>query len=60
MVLNMKSIAEASRHTGYSTKKLSYYLNQATNPPVKCEYVNQQPSHTKSDNSSVEGSTTNG
>ena len=26
----------------------------------KCEYGNQQPSHTKSDNSSVEGSTTNG
>lgn len=58
--IKYESIAEASRHTGYSTKKLSYYLNQATNPPVKCEYVNQQPSHTKSDNSSVEGSTTNG
>lgn len=55
-----ESIAEASRSTGYSTKNLDYYLNHAVNPPIKCSYVNQQPSGTNFDNSSTEGSTTNG
>lgn len=54
------SIVEASEATGYSVKNLNYYLLHAKNPPVNCRYVNQQPSRTKSDNSSTEGSTTNG
>ena len=56
------SILEASNQLKISCGTLRKYLKG--NKPVKykniiCEYVNQQPSHTNSDKSSVEGSTTN-
>ena len=54
------SILAASKATGYSAKMLPYYALHAAHPPVKCNYVNQQPSGTNFDNSSAEGSTTNG
>lgn len=34
-----ESLIEASKHTGYSAKNISYYLTKAKNPPIKCEYV---------------------
>ena len=40
--IRYESIVEASKYTGYSTKQLSYYLTKAKNPPIKCEYANQQ------------------
>ena len=55
-----ESIVAAAKATGYSANNLHYYLNHAKYPPVKCNYVNQQPSGAKFDYSSAEGSTTNG
>ena len=55
------SKADAEKALGIKGGGLSQYLNgNRKNKKYICEYVNQQPSHTKSDNSSVEGSTTNG
>lgn len=56
------SILEASKQLKISCVTLRKYLKGYE--PVKyrkiiCEYVNQQPSHTNSDKSSMEGSTTN-
>lgn len=54
------SIKEASYKTGYSAVTIRKYLKcQDKNKKLQCEYANQQPSHTNSDKSSVEGSTTN-
>ena len=58
--IRYESIVAASRATGYNVKRLDYYLNRAKNPPVQCNYVNQQPSGANFDNSNSEGSTTNG
>lgn len=54
------SIIAAAKATGISANNISYYLRHAKNPPVKCNYVNQQPSGVNFDNSNAEGSTTNG
>lgn len=59
--IRYESIIEASRETGIPHSTLGHYLNGAKRkPPVDCKYDNQQPSRGKSDNSTPEGSTTNG
>ena len=55
------SKADAEKALGIKGGGLTPYIKgERKNKKYICEYVNQQPSHTKSDNSSVEGSTTNG
>lgn len=52
---------EAEIALGLSKGYLAPYIaGTRKNKLFICEYVNQQPSHTNSDNSSMEGSTTNG
>ena len=54
------SKAEAEKALNIKGNGLSQYLNgKRKNKKYICEYVNQQPSHTNTDKSSVEGSTTN-
>lgn len=58
------SILDASKELSISCETLRKYLNNKKPNKCKykdliCEYVNQQPSHTNSDKSSMEGSTTN-
>ena len=54
------SKADAERALNIKGGGLSQYLNGTRkNKKYICEYVNQQPSHTNTDKSSVEGSTTN-
>ena len=55
------SKADAERALNIKGGGLSQYLNgKRKNKKYVCEYVNQQPSHTNTEKSSVEGSTTNG
>lgn len=55
------SKAEAEKALNIKGGGLTPYLNGTRkNKKYICEYVNQQPSHTNTDKSSVEGSTTNG
>ena len=50
----------ASRSLGISSYLITRYLNgKRHDTQYVCKYGNQQPSQTKSDNSSLEGSTTN-
>lgn len=52
---------EAERSLGLSKGYLAPYIaGTRKNKLFICEYVNQQPSHTNSNKSSMEGSTTNG
>ena len=59
------SILDASKELNISWLTLKSYLEKKGNRNLKkyknliCEYANQHPSHTNSDKSSVEGSTTN-
>lgn len=58
------SILDASKELSICCTTLRKYLNNKKTNKCKynnliCEYVNQQPSHTNSDKSSMEGSTTN-
>ena len=54
------SKAEAEKALNVKGGGLSQYINgKRKNKKYICEYVNQQPSHTNTDKSSVEGSTTN-
>lgn len=58
--VHYSSIVEASNAIGISTDRLwSYLKGYVKNPPVQCEYDNQQPSCGNFDNSTAEGSTTN-
>jgi hypothetical protein len=51
----------ASKAIGVSTYLLTQYLNgKRSDNKYICKYGNQQPSQGKSDNSTLEGSTTNG
>lgn len=55
------SKADAERALNIKAGGLMPYINGTRkNKKYICEYVNQQPSHTNTDKSSVEGSTTNG
>lgn len=55
------SKADAEKALNIKTGGLAPYINGTRkNKKYICEYVNQQPSHTNTDKSSVEGSTTNG
>ena len=55
-----KSKVEAEKILNIKVGGLSPYIKgQRKNKKYICEYVNQQPNHTNSDKSSVEGSTTN-
>lgn len=55
------SINQASKAIGIDGKVLRNILNGKTkSKKYTCEYDNQQPSHGNTDNSTVEGSTTNG
>ena len=55
-----KSKADAEKKLGLCKGYLAPYIaGTRRNKKYICEYVNQQPSHTNSDKSSVDGSTTN-
>lgn len=64
IIVNSKhyqSISEAARELNVSSQYLGEILRgKYKSNKYICEYDNQQPSQTKSDNSSLEGSTTNG
>lgn len=58
--IQFKNVKTGAKYIGVRSETLIRALKN--NKKCKghiCQYVNQQPSHTKSDNSSVEGSTTN-
>ena len=59
--IRFETVKDGAKYIGVSSDILIRKMK--SNKPCKghnCKYDNQQPSHTKSDNSSVEGSTTNG
>lgn len=59
--IRFETVKDGATYIGVSSSVLIRKIKD--NKPCKghnCKYDNQKPSHTKSDNSSVEGSTTNG
>lgn len=55
-----KNVKTGAKYLGvWSESLIRAIKNNRLCKGYKCEYVNQQPSHTNTDNSSVEGSTTN-
>lgn len=58
--IEFESIVKATKYFGVGRTTLQpYFAGRRKSTKYVCEYVNQQPSHGKSDNSTMKGSTTN-